>query len=283
MEDEELFSRLLQHENKNVGARLLIAYETFMRAQPLLARLNGVLGLRKRGIETASRSLYAELKKYKWSGLKPEELGTVAEFLGLGEEETKTFIRIFNLARKVGYDFGKFYKVVWSFSGQMGISFSEAFRITVDLMRIPAHKKFRIIGLMHQALSRLAKEAKSGDIRNQYSSIPLDTFCQCVCFVNGLGFERVMTSFEVVFSAKKIRSDINKKLAIRKALTNILLSKSPNNIRAVVDLLQLVEGSFGKSQQSPFVEALSFIETLGEFGDLIAVIEKTTGQEAEEG
>ncbi|MBU0687736.1 MAG: hypothetical protein KKB81_07860 [Candidatus Margulisbacteria bacterium] len=199
--------------------------------------------------------------------------------LGLDEEEIETFSAYYQRAQRTEYPFGEFVGPLWQFTQSAGVHFAETFETAHALMQILPTNQFRVAGVFRRALEVTPAGASLVGVRSAYPAIPFDSLALCICFVNGMPFDQIMTNFNTVFASKKIRSGRNRKLAIRQVLLKILLSKSKPNMHAVVDLLGFVERGFGKPQQSAFIEALAYIESLSEFGDLITMVEETAGGE----
>jgi|GEM_PF-5195541 len=278
LKDENLIAKFSKDGRSNVRRGFKTDIKRFIKNQDvdLPARIKAAVLLQREDLELPAKPLIEELKRKSWKSFGEPQVKDIAEFLGLDEKLTGKLVKIHKRAIRTNYDFRNAFKGILTFSEQAGLSFPEAFETIESLMRILPNKKFRIIDITKKALSQIPKGETLSDLRSKYPAIPLDTFCQCICFVNGMERQRVLANFNTVFSAKKIRKAVTKKLAIRKALTNIYLSGSKNNMKAVIELLLMVEEGFGKSQQSPFIEALGYIESLGEFGDLIDNIKKRT-------
>ena len=202
----------------------------------------------------------------------------------IDREEAET---IFGLAETVDRDNQYFKKIIIStadgnhkdivrlfgslskISDHLGVPLREASQLLKQLMDISPTKHRKTLRSIDAALNNLSEET---DL-SKYPAIPQDTFILCLGYVDGIGAERILQIFNKVFSAKRIKNSINRKLSIRKSLLNILLCGSKTNIQSVIDLLLLAEDSFEKSQHGPFVEALSYIESLSEFADLIKTVE----------
>ncbi|NQU16511.1 MAG: hypothetical protein HQ564_00475 [Candidatus Saganbacteria bacterium] len=277
-DDDSLLSQLLSFKNRSAAAGFLLDCRRYLRDKDndRYNRVKLSVALRKAEKKHYAGGLLREItKKHNWNWHSKKTVEDAADLAGLEGEEKSRFIGI--VSRFAESDEKRLYRYLRThlrFSEQTGISFAEAFGFVEGLMKIPSRKKLRVLNIVNKAVSTLPKGRKLSDIREQYTAIPFDTICQCLCFVNGMGIDRLLGIFNTVFSAKKIRTNKNNKLNIRNALTNIYLSKSDNNIGAVGDLLKLVEAGFTKSQQGPFMDSLLWIESLSQFGDFIESVEE---------
>ena len=133
--------------------------------------------------------------------------------------------------------------------------------------------------ILKKVLAAIPGQENLDDISVKYPAIPIDTLFLCMAYHNGTFYmDRLLNDFNIVFSAKKIKDSINKKLAIKKALLNIYLNGDHNNKKAVAELLLLVEKDFGKTQHNSFVESLQHIETISAFSDMVKMVEEKTKQ-----
>ncbi|MFC1496476.1 hypothetical protein ACFL52_03580 [Candidatus Margulisiibacteriota bacterium] len=159
---------------------------------------------------------------------------------------------------------------------ETGIDFAAAFYLRQGIRSVFKDDFSGAIQFARRILRSIPKYESFERLSSKFPAIPIVALPFCLSYKNNCFYsDRMLGIFNTIFSAKKIKSSINKKRAIMQSLFNIHQKGDSGNKEAVTNMLLLIEKDFSKSQQNSFVESLQHIESISSFGDMIEIVKET--------